>query len=87
MGSRLLFFDEMVTPRIITFVYWLALLAAVIGGLVTIFSGFGSFFPRLVMGLATMAASILAARIACELLIVLFKIHENIHELGSAGRK
>ena len=40
------FFDKMLTPTIVTFVYWFILVAAVIGGLVTMFSG--DFFYGLV---------------------------------------
>lgn len=36
-----LFFDHMLTPKIITFVYWLLLLAAVVAGLGSMFGGYG----------------------------------------------
>ena len=70
------FFDSMLTPKIITFVYWLLLLIAVVGGLGAIFSGL------ILEGLGTLVAGSIGARIWCELLIVLFKINENIKTLS-----
>lgn len=81
--KNLFHFDSMLTPKIITFVYWLLLLSAVITGLGTMFSGFGitSFF----LGLVTIIGGAVLARIWCELLIVLFKIHENIKKVADAN--
>jgi uncharacterized membrane protein (DUF373 family) len=70
-----LFFDKMLTPKIIVIVYWLALAGAVLGGLFTMFSG--SFLT----GLFTIVAGVLFARIWCELLIVLFKMNEALQSL------
>ncbi len=70
----LFFLDTMITPKIITFIYWLGLLGAVGGGLGQMFSSTGS----VVVGLLTIVFGALAARIWSELLIVLFKINENL---------
>lgn len=79
----LLFLDSMLTPKIITLVYWLALLGAVFGGLASMFGGWGGFtFAKFVTGLVIIVAGAIGARIWCELLIVLFKIHENIRKLA-----
>jgi hypothetical protein len=84
--ERMLRFDEMITPKIITLVYWLALVGAVIGGVGTMFTGWGGFtISKLLLGLAVMLGGALSARISCELLIVLFKIHENIHALAKSA--
>ena len=32
-----LFFDKMIMPKVITFIYWLALLGCIVGGLATMF--------------------------------------------------
>ncbi|MCL5974238.1 MAG: DUF4282 domain-containing protein [Gammaproteobacteria bacterium] len=75
----ILFFDSMLTPKIITLVYWLLLVAVVISGLGMMFSGgIGSFL----MGIFTMLAGAVGARIWCELLIVLFKINENMKKVA-----
>ncbi|OEE57476.1 hypothetical protein A1OO_16000 [Enterovibrio norvegicus FF-33] len=77
------FFDSMLTPKIITVVYWLLLLASVVSGITAMFSGYngmtaGSFFS----GLAIIVGGAVASRIWCELLIVLFKIHENLKKIA-----
>jgi len=80
---NLFFFDAMLTPKIITLVYWLLLLAAVISGVAGIFSGYGKpDLMSLLSGLGVILGGAVAARIWCELLIVLFKIHENLKKLA-----
>lgn len=76
-------FNEMITPRIITFIYWLLLLAALGGGLSVMSGGMGGFtFGSFLQGLATMAFGALGARIWSELLIVLFKINDNLRAMA-----
>jgi hypothetical protein len=78
----LLFFDAMITPRIITFVYWLLLAGALLAGWMTM-AGIGVWtFAGAASGLVVAAAGALAARVACELLIVLFKIHESMETVS-----
>lgn len=78
----ILHFDKMLTPKIITFVYWLLLLSAIITGVTTMFSGYGGFsFEKFLLGLLYAVGGAIAARIWCELLIVLFKMNEALQEL------
>jgi hypothetical protein len=72
-----LYFDSMLTPKIITFVYWLALFFVCIGGLGMMFGGQFTFV-KFLKGIAVILGGGLLVRIWCELLIVLFKIYENI---------
>jgi len=77
------YFNAMLTPKIITFVYWLLLLFAVISGLSTMFVGYdGITFGKFLMGLGIIIGGGVGSRIWCELLIVLFKIHENIKKIA-----
>lgn len=77
-----LFFDNMLTPKIITFVYWILLFAAVVGGLSAMFGGYGGFsIGKLFLGLIYAAGGAVAARIWCELMIVLFKMNEALQDL------
>jgi len=80
--KSLFFFDAMVTPRIITFVYWLLLFSAAIGGIASMFTFGRLSFTGFATGLAIMAGGALAARIWCELLMVLFKINEHTQKLA-----
>jgi len=73
----ILFFDSMLTPKIITFVYWLAAIAIIIASLVMMFSQYGSFLQ----GLGTLIGGLIGLRIWSELLIVIFKIHDSLQVL------
>lgn len=70
------FFDSMITPKIITGLYWLLLAATFLG------------FLGLLVGdavgpaLLTLIFGTLGARVWCELMIVLFKINENIQRIA-----
>lgn len=80
--KEVLYFDSMLTPKIITFVYWLLLLAAVVGGVGSMFGGYEGFsIGKFFMGLLYATGGAIAARIWCELLIVLFKMNEALQEL------
>lgn len=74
LAKEVLFFESMLTPKIITAVYWLLLLGALFSGLGMMFGPAGNFFA----GLGVIIIGAVGARIWCELLIVLFKINENI---------
>ena len=79
----ILFFETMLTPKIITFVYWLLLLVAVVSGIGAMFTGYsGVTFGSFIMGIGIAIAGAVGARIWCELLIVLFKINENIKKIA-----
>jgi hypothetical protein len=72
----------MITPKIITFIYWLLLLADIGYGLNTMFSGYSGFtFTKFITGLAYIVIGAVAVRIWCELMIVIFKINENLQNL------
>jgi len=84
----LLHFDSMVTPKIITFIYWLLLGAALVAGLVMLSKGLGVMkysgfagFGMVVAAPILCAAWMLLARIYCELMIVIFKINEALQEI------
>lgn len=78
----ILFFDKMLTPNIITFIYWLLLVVAVGGSLWSMGSGYEGFtFGKFLMGLLYAVGGAIAARIWCELLIVFFKMNQALQEL------
>jgi hypothetical protein len=70
-----LYFEKMLTPKVITFVYWLLIVACVLGGLGTMFTT--SFWA----GLGILLFGTLAVRIYCELLMVLFKMNEALQSI------
>jgi len=77
-----LFFETMLTPKIITFVYWLGLVAVLLSSLGMLFAGQGGFMTRLVTAPLMLVLGAVGVRIWCELLIVLFKIHENLKKMA-----
>lgn len=76
----ILFFDNMLTPKIITFVYWLMLVGIVVGGFSTMFMGRTSA-SGMFMGLVAMVGGAIGARIFCELMIVAFKMNEALQDI------
>lgn len=80
--KEILQFDTMLTPKLITFIYWLFLISSVIGGLFSMFSGFGGLsFGSFFMGIIYAIIGMIFARIWCELLIVLFKMNQALQIL------
>lgn len=75
----LLFFDKLVTPKVINVIYWLMLGCTVLSGLRAMFSHYGGGFLSAIFILVTGA---IAARVICEVLIVLFKINENMKKIA-----
>lgn len=80
------FFDAMLTPKIITIVYWLLLVAMVLAGLGSmLYTGFQYMtFGSFMRGAGITIGGAIAARIWCELLIVFFKINENVQKIASS---
>lgn len=72
------FFDSMLTPKIITFVYWLLLLIAIGTGVAAMMNRYEGFW----VGLPIIVFGAIGARLWCELMIVLFKINENVQKIA-----
>ncbi|MEO8019561.1 MAG: DUF4282 domain-containing protein [Pseudomonadota bacterium] len=85
-ARNLLFFDAMLTPKFITFIYWIGLIGVVFSGLGSIFIlGFQYVsFGGLIRGLFITVGGAIAVRVWCELLIVLFKINENVQKIANS---
>ncbi|MDY0022690.1 DUF4282 domain-containing protein [Arenimonas caeni] len=82
------FFDSMITPKVITFVYWLLLAAVALGGLMGVFSAFGTMKYSVWAGLGSLVLvpvgvilGVIGARIYCELMIVLFRVYETLVQI------
>ncbi len=89
--------DNMVTPRIITIIYWILLAMALLSGLGIMFSGGGMgggmaggggiSFGSILSGLLSILVGALFARIFCELTIVLFRINEALQDLRQRDKQ
>lgn len=82
IAHAIFFFDSMLTPKIITLVYWLLLAVALIGGIGSMFAFRGVTFVSFMTGIGIIVGGALGARIWCELLMVLFKINEHTQKMA-----
>ncbi|WP_404317887.1 DUF4282 domain-containing protein [Malaciobacter canalis] len=86
--KSLLFFDSMLTPKIVTVLYWVLLFTAVVVGLGQMFSGYNGFsISNFFTGVLVMIGGAIGARIWCELMIVIFKINENLQVIKEQNKK
>ena len=75
--NYIFYLENLVTPKLITIFYWILLFAFITKGIGDIFEG--DFFR----GLVWVVGGSLASRVACELVVVLFRIHETLHEINN----
>ena len=79
--QAVLYLDEMVTPKLVTFFYWILLFAFITKGIGDMFEG--DFFR----GLVWVVGGALTSRVACELMIVVFHINDNLHSINSQTKE
>ncbi len=75
--QKFLNFDELVTPTIILIVYWIVNVLIVIGVITSLFNGFWSFIAGLIGG----AIGLILWRVACEVMLLLFRIHAQLGDI------
>ncbi len=73
-------FRKMITPVIIQVVFWLGVFGCVVAGLGFLIGGKGLW------GLGLIVLGPIYVRIQCELLILLFRIHDALQDIRSAKR-
>ena len=71
----LLGFEKMVTPIVIRILYFLGLLVVLISGVGALFSG---GLRGILTGIAILIFGAIMVRVYSELLILLFRIHDNL---------
>lgn len=84
----LLFLNKMISPIILTVIYWLSIVGVVFLGLSVIFNSFSllqyRFFEGLVCligGILTILIGSISVRISFELVCVIFNINRNLEKL------
>ena len=77
--SSIFLLNNMLTPKIITLIYWLASLISIAVG-IFIIGGGNDKGPA--VGLGIMIGGVISARLWCELWVVIFKIHQNIKKIA-----
>ena len=73
-------FDNFITPKFITIIYWIILAVVVLSGIALMFSGQG--FAGFLMGLACILFGVLFTRIYCELLMVVFSMNNYLKKIS-----
>lgn len=85
MLEKILYFDEMLTPKVIQIIYWVTTAIIVLLALKNIFTGIFSSYGGsydVLSGLLILIFGPLFNRIWCEILIVIFKIHESLQKIS-----
>lgn len=84
--EEFLSFRKMITPTIIRIIFWVGCGIAVLAGLVTLVTSFGRNSGGALQFLGGLLAIILGpifVRIACEQIILFFRINETLSEIRS----
>ena len=68
-------FKKLITPRIIQALFWMSALITFVTGLQILLHG------AVVLGLTWIVMGYLSARVFCELLLVIFAIHDRLTEI------
>ena len=70
-------FETMITPIVIQVVFWLAVIVAIVAGIVQI----GQGGAAIITGLLTLVLGPLVARIYCEIVILFFRINDHLRAI------
>ena len=84
MQRQFLFFDDMLTPKLVRAGYWLGLVAVAWHGLGIIFSG---GLGNLLEGVVFIVIGGLVLRVIAELVMLFFQIQENIETIANNSEK
>lgn len=76
--KEFLCFRKMITPVVIQIVFWIGVIGSILAGVALLFQGGGSGPQSLVNGVLLIILGPIAVRVYCELLILLFRINENL---------
>ena len=75
-------FKKMVTPIIIQILFWIGVVVSVIAGIIQIVSGintpYGGGGSIVFMGILLLLLGPILVRVWCELMLVLFSIHDTL---------
>src|SRR5690606_7162927 len=73
-------FDLMLTPKIVIALHLIGFVLIVLGGLGAMFQG---ELMGVLIGFGTLLFGPVVLRLSCETVMVIFKLHENLHRISS----
>ena len=80
--GEFLSFRKMITPSVIQILFWIGVIVCVLAGLASIVGG--SYLPGpggTIYGLLVLFVGPIIVRVYCEILIVVFRIHDSLAEI------
>ena len=83
-------FRKMITPAIIQVIFWVGVVICVIAGLVTMGASFSSYSGGVgvfLSGLLMVVLGPIAVRIYCEIIILFFRMNENLSDIKDSLAK
>ena len=81
--NEYLTFRKFITPMIIQIIFWVGVVAIVLLSLMAIAAGLGSYGGGQIVlgGLLYLVLGPLFWRIWCELMLIIFRIHDELHQM------
>ena len=76
--SAFLSFDKMITPSVIKVVYWIGIVVIIISGIVGAFVGMKENALAPLGAILYVIVGLFVLRVYCELIMLWFKIHEDL---------
>ncbi len=78
-------FHKMITPAVITVVFWIGIVAVLIAGIVMIVMGATQPRAELVlMGVGYLILGPIAVRVYCEMIVVIFRINDTLTDIKNS---
>lgn len=85
--KNLFTFDEFITPKFITAVYWLMIIFFVFIGINSMsiaynpYYGSSMTFPSFLRGILVIIVGVVFSRISCEIMVIFFRIEEHLRHI------
>lgn len=80
--KNFLSFNKMITPKIIMILFWIGVAFTIMYAFMAFAMGAQMGTPMMyLVGILTLILAPLVVRVYCELLIIMFKIHETLEEI------
>lgn len=86
--KKMMYFDNMITPTIIRILYYVNVVLAILSGIFMMFAGvISNSLVITIMGLVLIILSPFLVRVGYEVLIIQFKIYENLNKLVQSNNR